>query len=116
MSDNIKDSAENGKSQEYKNESKEFFDQLANHYDSSIAGRKSKMLHGLVIKTMDKFEYKSVLDVGYGNGNFLIELLKRKRVAAAGIDLSEKMLEQSGFKLISWGQVESAFLLVAIAT
>jgi ubiquinone/menaquinone biosynthesis C-methylase UbiE len=99
MSDNIKDSVETDKSEEYKNESKEFFDKLANQYDSSLAGRKSKVLHGLVTKTMDKFEYKSVLDVGCGNGNFLIEVLKRKKVAVAGIDLSEKMIDEAKIRL-----------------
>jgi ubiquinone/menaquinone biosynthesis C-methylase UbiE len=80
------------KSQVYKKNSETAFDKQANSYDSSFYGHHGRKMHEFTIKAMDKFEYKSVLDVGCGTGNFLFELFKRKKVALAGIDISEKML------------------------
>jgi ubiquinone/menaquinone biosynthesis C-methylase UbiE len=87
------------KPEEHKKESREFFDKQANQYDSTLAGRQSKRLYDFIIRTMDRFEYKSVLDVGCGTGNLLFEVLKRKKVSTAGIDLSEKMIDVAKMRL-----------------
>lgn len=82
------------KSQGYKEKSKSSYDKLASSYDSTYYGGKhARKLYDLVIKAMNRFEYTSVLDVGCGTGNLLSEILKRKKVGIAGIDISEKMLE-----------------------
>jgi ubiquinone/menaquinone biosynthesis C-methylase UbiE len=40
-----------------------------------------------------------MLDVGCGNGNLLFEVLKRKKITTAGIDLSEKMIQEAKIRL-----------------
>lgn len=82
------------KSNEFKEKSKISYDKLASSYDSTYYGGKhAQNLYEHVIKTMSRFEYTSVLDVGCGTGSLLSEILKIKKVMIAGIDISEKMLE-----------------------
>ena len=82
------------RSKEFKEKSKNSYDKLASSYDSTYYGGKhAQKLYDLVIKAMNRFEYTSLLDVGCGTGGLLFEALKIKKVAVAGIDISEKMLE-----------------------
>ncbi len=80
------------KSIKYKQKSQIAFDKQANSYDSTYYGQHAQKLYNRVIETMNRYEYKNVLDVGCGTGNVLVEILKIKRINIAGIDLSEKML------------------------
>lgn len=80
------------KSQEFKEKSKAAFDLQAKFYDSTYYGQHAQKLYSRVIDTMNENEFKNVLDIGCGTGNILFELLKKKNVTAAGIDLSENML------------------------
>lgn len=80
------------KAQRYKEESKIAFNRLANHFDSNYYGHHGRKLHGVIIKIMDGLAYESVLDVGCGTGSLLSEVMKRKKVAVAGLDISDKML------------------------
>jgi ubiquinone/menaquinone biosynthesis C-methylase UbiE len=80
-------------SQENKEEAKTYFNKQARSFESSYAGRKSQKLHKIIIKKIGNIEFKSLLDIGFGTGNFLDDVLKIKRVSLAGIDISEKMLE-----------------------
>lgn len=81
------------RSQADKEGSKTFYDRYASNYDSTLVRFYVKKLYVLVVNAMDMLEYESVLDVGCGTGNLLSEVLKRKKVAVAGIDISEGMIE-----------------------
>ncbi len=76
-----------------KEKSKMAFDKQADSYDTTYYGQHAQKLYDSVIGTMNKYDYKSVLDVGCGTGNILLEVIKTKSVEIAGIDLSEKMLD-----------------------
>jgi Methylase involved in ubiquinone/menaquinone biosynthesis len=80
------------KSQSYKEKSKIAFNHQADRYDSTYNGEHARSLYDRVITIMNPLEYESVLDVGCGTGALLDEVLNRKKVSIAGIDLSEKML------------------------
>ncbi|HMK45282.1 MAG TPA: methyltransferase domain-containing protein [Methanocella sp.] len=82
-----------------RDESRKSFDQQALNYESSLAGKHSIPLYEHVIKTMNRYEYNSVLDVGCGTGNLLAEISKRKQVSIAGIDLSENMIAMAKKRL-----------------
>ncbi|MDF2986750.1 MAG: Methyltransferase type 11 [Eubacterium sp.] len=81
------------KSIAYKRKSQISFDNQADSYDSTYYGQHAQRLYDRVIETMNKYEYKNVLDVGCGTGYVLAEIIKQKPVETAGIDLSEKMLD-----------------------
>jgi ubiquinone/menaquinone biosynthesis C-methylase UbiE len=81
------------KSQRFKQKSVETFDNQAQFYDSTYYGQHAHKLYDYVIATMNKYNYKNVLDVGCGTGNILMEVLKRKNITVSGIDLSENMLD-----------------------
>ena len=83
----------------YKGESKTSFDEQAADYDASLSGRHSVILYERVVRALDRHEYGAVLDVGCGTGNLLAAILQRRKVAAAGIDLSEKMIEKARERL-----------------
>ncbi len=80
------------RTQDFKDKSKIAYNTRASNYDSSSQYHHAHRLYGSIIEAMDRFEFNSVLDIGCGTGNVLFELLKRKKIALAGIDISEKML------------------------
>jgi len=49
----------------------------------------------LILKTAASLEFKSVLDVGCGNGTLLSELEKRSLLLLVGIDLSEYVIKEN---------------------
>src|SRR3989344_7196768 len=70
----------------------------SNYHDTIWKEKKSK--DGLnennekVIQLLEGEKIKSILDVGCGEGNLLIEL-KKKRLNVQGIDISEEALEKA---------------------
>jgi ubiquinone/menaquinone biosynthesis C-methylase UbiE len=89
------------KSQIFKEKSKLTFNKQAKYYDSSYYGQHAKKLYYCVINAMNRYKYQSVLDIGCGTGNILVEVLKKQNVHAAGIDLSENMLSIAKSRLDS---------------
>jgi ubiquinone/menaquinone biosynthesis C-methylase UbiE len=79
--------------QTYKEKSASTFNKQAANYDSTYCGRHAQMLYSHVMDTMGRYEFQNVLDVGCGTGNVLAGVLKKWNVSAAGIDLSDNMLD-----------------------
>ncbi len=77
----------------YKEKSQMAFDRQAEVYDSTYYGQHARKTYDAVIAAMDRYAFKSVLDIGCGTGNMLLQILGRHAVEAAGIDLSDKMLD-----------------------
>jgi ubiquinone/menaquinone biosynthesis C-methylase UbiE len=86
-------------SQEYKEKSKTHFNKQASNFDSSYAGHLGQKIHEIVVKKISSVEFSSLLDIGCGTGNFLFDVQKIKKISVAGIDISEKMLEQASKRL-----------------
>lgn len=80
------------KSQVFKEKSKAAFNKQAKFYDSTYYGQHAQNLYDCVIDTLNRYKFQNVLDIGCGTGNILVEVLKKRSVSAAGIDLSENML------------------------
>lgn len=75
-----------------KNQSKAAFDRQAGTYDSTYYGQHARKLYGNIIGKLNEYAYENILDVGCGTGSILKEIISTKKVNAAGVDLSEKML------------------------
>ena len=85
------------KSLEKEKKHKELFDEIWNRY-----GRKDydeyvkRYMHRIDVNTMeDLIKGKKCVDMGCGNGNFCIALLKRGAALAAGVDYGKKSIEYS---------------------
>ncbi len=82
--------------QRLRDKSKNYFDKLAAKYDQSWDGKYCLQMYANILEKISTFSFLSVLDVGCGWGSML-DMIKTEypEVEAAGLDLSEKMIEQA---------------------
>lgn len=88
---------------------KEHFNETAANYDNTFDGKFVQPMYQCLLDTINLYPHHNLLDLGCGNGNILFAL-KDYDMERTGIDLSEKMIEQSKKRLN-----DSANLLVADA-
>ncbi|SHO43073.1 class I SAM-dependent methyltransferase [Anaerocolumna xylanovorans] len=70
---------------------KKHFEESAEYYDESFDGKFVKPMYEHILRRLRKEECASILDVGCGTGNVLIELANGSR-KLYGVDLSENMV------------------------
>lgn len=82
--------------QKLKNKSRKHFDRLAHKYDQSWDGKYCQQMYASILEKIRPFPFLSVLDIGCGWGSMLA-IIKEEypHIAAAGLDLSEKMVDQA---------------------
>ena len=80
--------------QEYKERSKSHFDEMSSIYPNAL-GKYTEPMHYALIKELDGKKFKTLLDVGCGNGIFLSMVLNKLDVEVSGIDISPEMIEKS---------------------
>ena len=81
--------------QEYKKRSKKHFDEISSDYSSTFTGKYTEPMHYSLIKELEGKNFKTLLDVGCGNGTFLSMVLNKFDVEVSGIDISPGMIEKS---------------------
>lgn len=85
-----------------KNQAKEntlkHFEESAKYYDESFEGKFVKRMYEPLLEELLKEEDGTVLDVGCGNGNILLQLVNGKRVLY-GVDFSDTMVDECKKKL-----------------
>jgi ubiquinone/menaquinone biosynthesis C-methylase UbiE len=80
--------------QEYKERSKSYFDEMSSDYSNAL-GKYTEPMHSALIKELEGENFKTLLDVGCGNGLFLSMVLNKFDVEVSGIDISSGMIEKS---------------------
>lgn len=80
-------------SQEYKDKSKSYFDEMSSDYSNTL-GKYTEPMHYSLIKELEDKNFKTLLDVGCGNGRFLSMVLNKFDVKVSGIDISPGMIEK----------------------
>jgi ubiquinone/menaquinone biosynthesis C-methylase UbiE len=80
--------------QEYKDRSKSHFDEMSSDYSNAL-GKYTEPMHHALIKELEGKNFKTLLDVGCGNGIFLSMVLNKFDVEVSGIDISPGMVEKS---------------------
>ena len=80
--------------QEYKERSKSHFDEMSSDYSNTL-GKYTEPMHHALIKKFEGKNFKTLLDVGCGNGIFLSMVLNKLDVEVSGIDISPEMIEKS---------------------
>ena len=80
--------------QEYKDKSKIHFDEMSSDYSNTL-GKYTEPMNYALIKELDGKNFKTLLDVGCGNGIFLSMVLNKFDVEVSGIDISPGMIEKS---------------------
>jgi ubiquinone/menaquinone biosynthesis C-methylase UbiE len=80
--------------QEYKERSKSHFDEMSSDYSNEL-GKYTEPMHYSLIKELEGRSFKTLLDVGCGNGIFLSMVLNKFDVEVSGIDISPGMIEKS---------------------
>ena len=80
----------------YKERSKKYFDKISDKYFDTWDGKYSSGIYEELIKVIRLHSFQSVLDVGCGTGT-LLEMIIREfdDIRAAGLDISEKMIEKA---------------------
>lgn len=73
-------------SQEYKDKSKSYFDEMSSDYSNTL-GKYTEPMHYSLIKELEDKNFKTLLDVGCGNGRFLSMVLNKFNVKVSGIDI-----------------------------
>lgn len=81
--------------QEYKARSKSYFDEISSDYSSTLAGKYTEPMHHALIRELEGKNFRTLLDVGSGNGTFLSIVLNKFDVEVSGIDISPGMIEKS---------------------
>jgi ubiquinone/menaquinone biosynthesis C-methylase UbiE len=81
--------------QEYKEKSKNYFEKISSDYSNTPAGKYTKPMHHALIQELHGKNFKTLLDVGCGNGTFLSMVLNKFDVGVSGIDISPGMIEKS---------------------
>lgn len=80
--------------QEYKDKLKTHFDEMSSDYSNTL-GKYTEPMNYALIKELDGKNFKTLLDVGCGNGIFLSMVLNKFDVEVSGIDISPGMIEKS---------------------
>lgn len=80
--------------------SKKAFDKQALNYDFDKKGYHARKQYNNILGKVDKLKFTNVLDVGFGTGEILRQIIKKyPNKNYYGIDISEKMLEKAHEKL-----------------
>ena len=80
--------------QEYKERSKNHFDEMSSDYSNALS-KYTEPMHYALVEELDGKNFKTLLDVGCGNGIFLSMVLNKFDVEESGIDISPGMIEKS---------------------
>lgn len=80
--------------QEYKKRSKNYFEKISSDYSGKL-GKYTEPMHNALIKELDGKNFKTLLDMGCGNGTFLSMVLNKFNAEVSGIDISPGMIEKS---------------------
>ena len=80
--------------QDYKDKSKTHFDEMSSDYSNTL-GKYTEPMNYALIKELDGKNFKTLLDLGCGNGTFLSMVLNKFDVEVSGIDISPGMIEKS---------------------
>lgn len=79
--------------QEYKERSKNYFDKMSLDYSNAL-GKYTEPMHYALLKELEGKNFKTLLDVGCGDGTFLSMVLNKFEVEVSGIDISPGMIEK----------------------
>jgi ubiquinone/menaquinone biosynthesis C-methylase UbiE len=82
----------------YNEKSRESYNKLADHYDSSFEGRFTLDFKNLLLEEITAEPGARVLDIACGNGTLLSLLAGKFGIAGFGADISEKMIENARLK------------------
>lgn len=83
---------------DHKERSRESFDKVAHKYEMHYMGRHSKKLHPRVVQHVRSVPHNSILDVGCGTGNLLVDL-SVLGAETAGSDISPEMIKHAQKRL-----------------
>lgn len=78
---------------------KDYFNQIAEDYDSSADGKFVKRMYGEVVRQIMEVRPGTLLDLGCGNGNVLLAVGRQYPASLYGLDISEKMIAEAGKRL-----------------
>ena len=78
---------------------KDYFNQIAEDYDSSADGKFVKRMYGEVVRQIMEIRPGTLLDLGCGNGNVLLAVGRQYPACLYGLDISEKMIAEAGKRL-----------------
>lgn len=87
-----------------KDKSKRHFDSIATNYNTSHDGTFCADMYAPLIEAIHKVKGRKLLDLGCGNGNLLVQLV-RSGLALTGVDLSEAMIEQARQRLDGYAEL-----------
>ena len=79
----------------YNERSRESYNKLADHYDSSFEGRFTLEFKNMLLEEIKAEPGARVLDVACGNGTLLSMLAAKFGIAGFGADISERMIENA---------------------
>lgn len=82
----------------YNERSRESYNKLADHYDSSFEGRFTLEFKNMLMEEIKAEQGDRVLDVACGNGTLLHMLARKFGTTGYGADISEKMIENARSK------------------
>lgn len=84
---------------EFQEETRRYFDRVAEDYDASYDGRFVRCMYREVVRRAASLPGDRVLDLGCGNGNLIRMLREVKRASCWGADLSPQMIREAGKNL-----------------
>lgn len=87
-----------------KEKSKRHFDLIATNYNTSHDGKFCADMYASLIEAIHKVKGGNLLDLGCGNGNLLLQLVKDGFVLT-GVDFSEAMIEQAKQRLDGYAEL-----------
>ena len=84
---------------EFQEETRRYFDRVAEDYDASYDGRFVRCMYREVVRRAVSLPGDRVLDLGCGNGNLIRMLREVKQASCWGADLSPQMIREAGKNL-----------------
>lgn len=84
---------------EFQEETRRYFDRVAEDYDASYDGRFVRCMYREVVRRAVSLPGDRVLDLGCGNGNLIRMLREVKQASCWGADLSSQMIREAGKNL-----------------